>query len=254
MNYHEKEVQRRKQDQDFNRSLIWVGVFLVIEFLLVLVNRTYINYQLTTESVNLATTVHSVLQYGRWVMLAVAVGCAVWAIFLWRQKKAMGLQMSVTIVFAVLFACIQIVLAFQDAGIQMLFWMVPACAGLALVYYLYQREFFVCALVSSCGIMGLWFIRNAGARSYWVALCAAGIVLIAGAIFFLNRNGAAAVETQKDTHQESSNYMLMWLSCVVSVVVMGLSILVGATVAYYLIYAMIAWLFALLVYYTVKMM
>lgn len=249
MNYHEKEVQRRKEDQDFNRSLIWVGVFLVIEFLLVLVNWTYINYQLTTESVNLATTVRSVLQYGRWVMLAVAVGCAVWAIFLWRQKKAMGLQMSVTIVFAVLFACIQIVLAFQDAGIQMLFWMVPACAGLALVYYLYQREFFVCALASSFGIMGLWFIRNAGARNYWVALCVAGIVLIAGVVFFMKRNGAGS-ENQK----EGSSYLLMGLSCVVSIIVMGLSVVVGATVAYYLIYAMIAWLFALLVYYTVKMM
>ena len=48
--------------------------------------------------------------------------------------------------------------------------------------------------------------------------------------------------------------MLMGLSCVVSIIVMGLSVVVGATVAYYLIYAMIAWLFALLVYYTVKMM
>lgn len=253
MNYHEKEAQRRKEDQDFNRSMIWVGVFLVIEFLLVLVNRTYINYQLTTESVNLATVVHNILQYGRWVMLTVAVVCSAWAVFLWKQKKTMGLQLSIAIVTIVLFACIQIVLAFQAVGIQMLFWMIPACAGLALIYYLYQREFFVCALVSSCGIMGLWFIRNAGTRSYWVALCVIGIVLIAGVIVWMKRKGVPT-EGQSDVRLESSNYMLMALSCVVSIAVMGLSIVVGATVAYYLIYAMIAWLFALLVYYTVKMM
>ena len=46
----------------------------------------------------------------------------------------------------------------------------------------------------------------------------------------------------------------MLLSAVVSLVVIGLTIVMGDVLAYYLVYAMVAWLFALLVYYTVKMM
>ena len=39
----------------------------------------------------------------------------------------------------------------------------------------------------------------------------------------------------------------------VSLVVIALAAFVGGSMAYYLLYAMVAWLFALLVYYTVKM-
>ena len=43
--------------------------------------------------------------------------------------------------------------------------------------------------------------------------------------------------------------------CCLGMLCAGLAALVlGSTVAYYLIFAMVAWLFALLVYYTVKMM
>ena len=50
-----------------------------------------------------------------------------------------------------------------------------------------------------------------------------------------------------------ANYSLIFLSFVVSLVVIALAAFVGGSMAYYLLYAMVAWLFALLVYYTVKM-
>ena len=44
MDYNEREARRRQEDRDLNRALIWVGAAIVLEFLLVLVNRYYINY------------------------------------------------------------------------------------------------------------------------------------------------------------------------------------------------------------------
>ena len=43
-------------------------------------------------------------------------------------------------------------------------------------------------------------------------------------------------------------------SCVAAIVMQALAIVAGSAVAYYLIFAMGAWLFALLVYYTVKLL
>lgn len=46
----------------------------------------------------------------------------------------------------------------------------------------------------------------------------------------------------------------MRVTSVVNMVMLVLALALGGAVAYYLIYLMVAWLFALLVYYTVKMM
>ena len=46
----------------------------------------------------------------------------------------------------------------------------------------------------------------------------------------------------------------MFASCVVSLAAIAAAIALGGAVSYYLLFAMVAWLFALLVYYTVKMM
>ena len=54
MDYNEREARRRQEDRDLNRALIWVGAAIVLEFLLVLVNRYYINYRTTGLRLNLS--------------------------------------------------------------------------------------------------------------------------------------------------------------------------------------------------------
>ena len=51
-----------------------------------------------------------------------------------------------------------------------------------------------------------------------------------------------------------AGYALMFVSCAVSLAAIAAAIVLGGAVSYYLLFAMVAWLFALLVYYTVKMM
>ena len=53
---------------------------------------------------------------------------------------------------------------------------------------------------------------------------------------------------------QDAKYVLIYATCAINFAAVGIAIAAGVVVAYYLTYALLAWLFALLVYYTVKMM
>lgn len=255
MDYNEREAQRRQEDRDLNRALIWIGAAIVLEFLLVLVNKYYINYRTTAESINLALAIHAALNGLRWVSLAALAACGVWALLRLKQGGRAGLPLSLTAVSAALLICAQITLAFQDSGVRMLFWLVPAWAALALVYYLYQREFFLSALVSGVGVLGLWFVRHAGASSLYTIGAVVVILLLAGIMLWLKgHNGRLFPGEAGQLLPAEAGYPLMLLSCVVGLAAIAIAAFVGGALSFYLLYAMVAWLFALLVYYTVKMM
>lgn len=255
MDYNEREAQRRQEDRDLNRALIWIGAAIVLEFLLVLVNKYYINYRTTEESINLALAIHAALNGLRWVSLGALAACGVWSVLRLKQGGRAGLPLSLTAVSAALLICAQITLGFQDSGVRMLFWLVPAWAALALVYYLYQREFFLSALVSGVGVLGLWFVRHAGASSFYTIGAVAVIVLLAGVMLWLKGHGGRIFPGEAgQLLPAEAGYPLMLLSCVVSLASIVIAVFVGGALSFYLMYAMVAWLFALLVYYTVKMM
>ena len=256
MDYNEREARRRQEDRDLNRALIWVGAAIILEFLLVLVNRYYINFRTTTESVNLAVAIHAGLNGLRWVSLAALVVCLVWtAVRLNRGGKA-ALPLILTAASGALLLCSQVILGFRDAGVRMLFWLVPAWAALALVYYLYQREFFLSALVSGLGVLGLWFVRHDGVVSPYTIVAVAAILVVAGAMFWMKGHQGRLIvkEGVKRMLPSDASYVLMFVSCLVSLAAIAAAAVLGGAVSYYLLFAMVAWLFALLVYYTVKMM
>ena len=255
MDKNEREAQRRQEDRALNRALIWVGVAIILEFLLVLVNRYYINYTTSMESINRVLAIQAALVGLRWVSLAVLIVCVVWMLLRLSKNGNAALPGVLCIAAIMLLLCSHILLNFRDTGLRMLFWLVPAWAALALVYYLYQREFFFSALLSGLGVLGLWFVRHAGAVSLYTILIVVVIVLLALGMFFLKKKKGVLALGKGKAHllPEEASYSLVFLSCAVSLVVIALSAFVGGSLAYYLLYAMVAWLFALLVYYTVKM-
>ncbi len=255
MDRSEREARRHEEDRALNRALIWVGVAIILEFLLVLVNRYYINYTTSTESINRVLAIQAALIGLRWVSLAALVVCVVWMLLRLSKNANAALPAVLCIAAGMLLLCSHVILNFRDTGLRMLFWLVPAWAALALVYYLYQKEFFFSALFSGLGVLGLWFVRHAGAASWYTILIVVVIVLLAGGVFLLKKkNGVLALGKGK-AHllPEEASYSLVFLSALVSLVVVALATFVGGSLAYYLLYAMVAWLFALLVYYTVKM-
>ena len=256
MEHNEREARPRQEDRGLKRALIWVGAAIVLEFLLVLVNRYYINFRTTTESINLALAINAGLNVLRWASLAALIVCAVWAFLRLNKGEKATLPLILMAASGALLLCSQVILGFRDAGVRMLFWLVPAWAALALVYYLYQREFFLAALVSGLGVLGLWFVRHTGAASWYTIVAVAAILVVAVGLFWMKGHQGRLVvkEGTKRVLPSDASYALMFVSCVVSLAAIAAAIVLGAAVSYYLLFAMVAWLFALLVYYTVKMM
>lgn len=255
MDRNEREARRHQEDQALNKALIWVGAAIVLEFLLVLVNRYYINYTTTTESINRVLAIQAALIGLLWVSMAAVVVCVVWMLLRLSKNGNAVLPGVLAIVATALFLCSHVLLNFRDSGLRMLFWLVPAWAALALVYYLYQREFFFSALISGVGVLGLWFVRHAGAGSLYTIVAVVLIVLLVAGLFLLKQKKGLLTLGKGKAHllPEEANYSLVFLSGAVSLVVIALAAFVGGALSYYLLYAMVAWLFALLVYYTVKM-
>lgn len=255
MDRNEREARRHQEDRALNKALIWVGVAIVLEFLLVLVNRYYINYNTSTESINRVLAIQAALVGLRWVSLAALVVCVVWMLVQLSKNGNAVLPGVLAIAAGGLLLCSHVILNFRDTGLRMMFWMVPAWAALALVYYLYQREFFFSALISGLGLLGLWFVRHASPLGLYTILVVVVLVLLTLGLFLLKKkDGLFQLGKGKARLLPAeANYSLIFLSFVVSLVVIALAAFVGGSMAYYLLYAMVAWLFALLVYYTVKM-
>ena len=51
-----------------------------------------------------------------------------------------------------------------------------------------------------------------------------------------------------------SNYMMTWITCGITAAAMAVALILGVTMAHYLIFVLVGWLFAQAVFFTVKMM
>ena len=51
-----------------------------------------------------------------------------------------------------------------------------------------------------------------------------------------------------------TGYVLTWITCVVTAAAMALTLALGVTAAFYLLFALVAWLFVQAVFFTVKLM
>lgn len=256
MNKKQNEALRRQEDLALNRALLWVGGAVVLEALLLLLKRHYIDFELTSAAVDRAIMLHELLKYGRILAAVAALGCLVWTFLQMRSKKSAVLPLVLTVVAGTLALCAHVAVAYQESGVRMLFLLVAAWAGLALVYYLYQKEFFLAAVGTGLGVLGLWFVRFSGGFCVDALLAMAGIavVLVVAALLRKGDGKLALAGMELSLLPKDANYPLVMGSTLAALVVVAAACLLGTTVAYYLVFVMIAWLFGLLVYYTVKMM
>jgi len=254
MDKNQREARRRQEDMALNRGLIWVGGAIVLECLLLLVNRYYINYYVS--EVDMAIAVKGALSAIRIVGGIAGLVTLVWAALQFRRGGKHALPAVLTVACWALAVCAHVTLVYQKSGVQMLFLLVPAWAGLALIYYLYQPEFFLAAAAGGFASLGLWFIRYGGV-GLEAAASLLGIVIVAAAALLLKKSGGVIRRSSGEEVRlltGNTSYALVLASCLVGLAAMAAALLLGANIAYYLIFVMVAWLFALLVYYTVKLM
>lgn len=261
MDKKQREERRRQEDKALNQGLIWVGGAILLEMALLFVKRWYFEYLLNdTAAVDRMFALDKVLRYTRVGGIVLAAACLVWLAVQLKSKKKTDLPAFLpavlAIVFVVLALCAHVTLAFRENGMQMLLLLVPSLAGIALVFYLYQREFFLSALAAGLSVMGLWFVRACTGFSFEVALSLLGIALVLAVTLLVRRgNGQVSVAgIQIQVLPKGASCTLALCTCLAALAALGAAAVLGATAAYYLIILMLAWLFGLLVYYTVKMM
>ncbi len=256
MDKKQREERRRQEDKALNQSLLWVGAAIVLEFILLVVNRWYLNFRLSEEEIARANMMHALLKAVRMGGLLLTAACLVWLVVQLKSRKKAALPLALTLLCAAVTFCAHTTLAFKSNGIQMLFLLVPALGGLALIYFLYQREFFFSALPAVLSVVGLWFVRARGGIGAESVLALLGTALTLAFVLLARKGGGALslAGTRFQMLPKNSSFPLILATCAASLAVLLLAAVLGATAAYYLIFLMIAWLFALLVYYTVKMM
>lgn len=267
MDKNQREERRRQEDIALNRGLLWVGAAILMELLLMLVNKYYINYYSTVESINMVYAFDAGLKAVRIVALIALAASAVWCFLRFSREGRTGTMPLVLVAaFSAVTAIAHITICFKDAGVRMLFLLVPAWAALALVYYLYQREFFYSAFYTGLGTMLLWMLRHKDSTvdpsssrlTTYVFLAIVAILMVLGLVMLLQarKNGGVWSLAGREVRvlPAEAGYSLIFLTLAVNVVAVAAAAVMGGNVGYYLIYVLGAWLFALLVYYTVKMM
>lgn len=254
MDKKQREERRRQEDIALQRGLLWVAGAMVLEALLVLVNRFYINFTLTDAGVNAYLALGKWLPILRNVTLIGAALALVWTVLQLKKGGKFGWPLIGAIALGAVAVCTHVAVKYQGPGMNMLFWLVAAWALLAMMFYIYQREFFLGAAACGMSVLGLWFARYGAAGRLESGLLTAGVAAVGLAALWLKKNGGVIpAPTPIQFLPKEGGHGVLLATCLASLAAMAAGLAVDS-LAYYLIFAMAAWLFALFVYYTVKLM
>ncbi len=259
-----KLEQTQKENEILRRILYWVGMAAILEILILLVNRYFFHYKVGTDvtEVYLAEKLIPVFQVFQFAGFILAAALLVWLAVDYIKGKETGIfRFILAGFFAVLaLACI-LFLQIGSGCIPVLLVSVPAFAGLVMVFYLYQREFFVVALAGAVGIFGLWLFRTVGTRwiplfyAYLVFALAFMAVIAVLALLLRKSKGRWKVKTRViELLKKEANYLTIFLSCALTAVLLLAAVPLGATFAYYAMLALVVWIFIMAVYFTSKLM
>ena len=245
MNKKEQQAQRAKQeDVVLNKVLWWIVGAVVLEVLLLLLNKVYANY--TVEQIELAKSLRDVFSVLMIALPICFVVLLIWAVVARKSGKFTRLSSVLAGVMLALAVCAVVIRVFDESGIRLLYVAVPAVAVLALIYYLYQREFFFAAVLSALGLLGVKVVPyhfGFPAIAYGYAVVLGGAMVGAVVVFRVN---------WVEVLPKSANYALLYVTCgVVAAVVIAALLLGGLAVLYGVL---VAWLLILAVYYTVRLM
>ena len=145
----------------------------------------------------------------------------------------------------------------NEVGTRILMVIPAVVAVLVLVYFLYQRAFFVNTILTGGGMAAMWayrrfFMNHPTAVTVVFVVGFVGLVMVALLAWKLRKTNGKIGKC--NLMPEGSSYGVCWLTCAIVAVAMILALLLGATVAYYLIFVLIGWLFCQAVFFTVKLM
>ena len=252
----------RQEDSALNKALLWVAGAIILEILLVLIDRYYINFYTDEQSIAIALGIGTAVRACCVLFLVVCIAGAVWTWMWTKRERSRLLPWGVTLAGGALFLFCALIWRINDDGVALLYVLIPAAAVLALVYYLYQRECFFAVALTGLGLLGMWLVRKGSYGPYAtlidVYLAVMAVVSVAlMAVLWRLQKGQGTVPWKGGTLRvlhKKTNYPLLYVTCVVMLAVFLAGLFLAPAMTYYLIFALIAWAFILVVYYTVQLL
>ena len=254
-----KELRRRQEDAALNRLLIWFGAAIVYEAVALLLKRFYLNIDGTNlAEINFASALFNVFQVLQFAAPVLTVLAVIWYLLSRRKGQRGRLPMVCAWVLAAVSVTAVASARFYDGGgVEALGVVAPVTAVLALIYYLYQKEFFCNTVLTGAGFIALLVYRRSylnhprmiyfGFALVWIGLAAA--VVLAWKLSQTNGRW-----NKRQIFSSKTSYVPTYLTAAFTALTLVAALAFGSTVAYYAIFALVTWLFCLAVYYTVRMM
>ena len=228
----------------------------MLEALLLLLNKVYVKF--TTEQVYIAVALQGMFKVLAIVLPICFVILLLWTLVFWRSGRSIRLPGVLTGISLVLAVCAVVIYVFYDRGISFLYIAVPAVTVLALIYYLYQREFFFSAALSALGLLGIKVAAQAESSPLvgYGYLAVLAVLVLAGAVCFRllqSHKGFWSVKGKaKEILPKNANYAMLYVTCALVAAVVIAALVLGALAVLYGV--LVAWLLILAVYYTVRLM
>lgn len=256
------QIERTKaqmEDYVFRKMMLWCLGAAVAEVIMILFNRFYVHAR--TDEIGAMAALDKVM------MVLPVVGVIGFLVFLvlglrlWRGgdlvHEGTGQFILGAAFLAVGVGCF-IMRHYGAVGAPVVLAAIPCLGVLALLYYLFQKECFCCAVICFLTVLGLWIYRVTSGGT--TALICMGVIAVVGIVGILlgrklQQGGGVLVRGERRTRlfQSDAVYSSFYLTVLFSVLVMIAAIVFGVAVAYYAIWVVVAWLFILAVFFTSKL-
>ena len=253
----EKGKRERRQSEDdkiFNRMLLWLAGAVVVELLLMLLQKAYV--EMIFDGM-VALALANFFKVFSVAGAVIAAGCALWAVRNRRAGKPAALPAAIAGAALVLWVVSLLSALFYAEGVRLLMLLPAGAAVLIIIFFLYQRPFFFNAMLTGGGVLALWLHRQYYINHpRFITACIVGgvVVLALAAVAALKLRGTDGMLGKFRVVPAGSNYLMTFLTCAVTAACMVLGLVLEASMSLYLIYVLVGWLFAQAVFFTVKMM
>lgn len=253
-----KQAKAKAEEQTLNRVLCWMAGGAVLEFLLLILKRYYINY--TAGQIGLRVALGTAVK----VVAVLALVGAVAAGMLWNNGRKAGqskpwAEASGLFLAGMSLSCF-VTWGFSSAGLRLMTLVIPAIVVLGMIYFLYQHEFFLLTTGSCLGLLGIWICSRSNGGSYSLVgygYCLAAVaVLLAVALLCRKAEGGKGLVEWKGKSYKllsgKSGAPLIYVGSALTVAVLAGAMFGAPSGILYA--AQVAWLLIMAVYHTIKLM
>ena len=143
------EARRREEDAVFNKMLTWFMGAVIFEAFVLFLKRFYVDYNHMSESaIGFALGIHKTLGVLRFAGPVLLVGAVIWLVGCYKKQKALRFPALIAAVGFALTVADFLGYHLRALGVSLLGAIGPVVAILAVIFFLYQREFFYSAILS----------------------------------------------------------------------------------------------------------